>query len=90
MTLLWILLGIVYVACWVYFWPGDVPQRALLAVLDRLLLPDPVDRRRIDRTDTGRRCQGVGVLARRQTIARIQFPRLDSRTHNMTTLKGLS
>ena len=35
MTILWILLGIVYLACWV-FWLGDVSQGALLAVLDLL------------------------------------------------------
>jgi hypothetical protein len=39
MTFLWILVAMLYVVCCTYFGPGDVPQRGLLAVLDRFPLP---------------------------------------------------
>ena len=62
MTFLWILLAIIYVACWIYFGMANVPQRTLLAVLDRIHLPDPVDRRRADRPNSTRCQHGIGAI----------------------------
>jgi hypothetical protein len=55
MTFLSILLGIVYVACWIYFGLATVPQGPLLDVLDRVLPPVSVDHRRLDRPHRTRR-----------------------------------
>ena len=61
MTLLWILLGILYVACWVYFGLSTFRQRALLDVLDRILPPLPLDHWRVDRPDST--CSRYGIAA---------------------------
>ena len=66
MTILWILLGIVYIACWIYFGLTTFRKGPLLAVLDRILPPVPVDHRRTNRTHTGSRRQGVADPPRGQ------------------------
>jgi hypothetical protein len=61
MTFLWILLGIVYIACWIYFGLATFRKGALLDVLDRILPAHPVDNRRVHRTDVSSRRQGLGA-----------------------------
>ena len=65
MTFLWILLAILYVACWIY-WAVNLPQGALLAVLDRILLPDPVDHWRSDQSDSTRCRHRIDAIASTQ------------------------
>ena len=55
MTFLWILLAVLHVACWGLLRPGNVPQGALLAVLDRVRSPVPVDHRGLHGHDRTRR-----------------------------------
>ena len=55
MTLFWILLAIANLGLLGLLRPGNVPPRALLAVLDRILPPVPDDHRRLDRPHRTRR-----------------------------------
>ena len=61
MTFLWIVLGHYLRGMLDLFRADNVPQGALLDVLDRILLPDPVDRWRVDQTDSTRRRRGIGA-----------------------------
>jgi hypothetical protein len=54
MAFLWIVLAIVYIACWIYFGLTTFSQGPLLAVLDWLPDSDPVDRERVHRADRSR------------------------------------
>lgn len=72
MTFLWIVLGIIYVACWIYFGLTTFRKGHYWMFWIGFLLPDPVDRWRVDSTDSTRRRRGIGagVFAARLTHAR--------------------
>jgi len=55
MWLLWTLLAIAYVACWIFFGMVTFRKGPLVAVLDRILLSAPMDHRRVRRTHGTRR-----------------------------------
>ena len=61
MTFLWILLGIIYVACWIYFGLSTFRKGHYWMFWDRILLPVPLDHWRIDRPDSTRRRHGIGA-----------------------------
>ena len=61
MTFLWILLGILYIACWIYFGMATFRKGHYCALLGRFHLPDPVDHRRAHSAHTRRLRESLDV-----------------------------